>query len=168
MANEITEQIRAAVWNDPQPAMNATKYSGEWTRGGNAWNWKRGVVRLTRTLSGNIYIHGNTGSGIAGTSTGVIDFLALEWNTDTAETVRRLCRGTAGARARRLFTKNQLEEYAPKIGYIYIERLKAREGVTGLWALLPYDGESGQIDATATPETSTQGATDYTDGELDF
>ena len=77
-------------------------------------------------------------------------------------------RGTAGARARRLFTKNQLEEYAPKIGYIYIERLKAREGVTGLWALLPYDGESGQIDATATPETSTQGATDYTDGELDF
>lgn len=91
MANEITEQIRAAVWNDPQPAMNATRYAGEWRRGGNGWKWNKGQARLTRTTSGNIYIHGNTGSGMAGTSTGVVDFLALEWNTDTAETVRRLC-----------------------------------------------------------------------------
>lgn len=91
MANEITEQIRAAVWNDPQPAMNGTKYSGEWTRGGNAWNWKRGVVRLTRTPSGNPILHENHGSDSPGTDTALFDFLMNEWNTDTGETTRRLC-----------------------------------------------------------------------------
>lgn len=91
MANEITEQIRAAVWNDPQPAMNGTKYSGEWRRRNNAWEWQRGQVRLTRTPSGNIYLHGNTGSGMAGIDTALFDYLANEWNTDTGETTRRLC-----------------------------------------------------------------------------
>lgn len=91
MANEITEQIRAAVWNDPQPAMNATHYAGEWRRRNNAWEWQRGQVRMTRTASGNIYLHGNTGSGMAGTDTALFDYLANEWNTDTGETTRRLC-----------------------------------------------------------------------------
>lgn len=91
MANEITGQIRAALWTDPQTAMNGTRYAGEWRRKGNAWEWKRGQVRLTRTASGNIYLHGNTGSGMAGTDTALFDFLALEWNTDTPDTVRRLC-----------------------------------------------------------------------------
>ena len=91
MANEITEQIRAALWTDPQTAMNGTRYAGEWRRKGNAWEWQRGQVRLTRTASGNIYLHGNTGSGMAGTDTALFDFLALEWNTDTPDTVRRLC-----------------------------------------------------------------------------
>ena len=91
MANEITEQIRAAVWNDPQPAMNATRYAVEWRRKGNAWEWQRGQVRLTRTASGNIYLHGNTGSGMAGVDTALFDYLANEWNTDTGETTRRLC-----------------------------------------------------------------------------
>ena len=91
MANNVTEQWRAAVWNDPQPAMNETKYSGEWRRKNNAWELGRGQVRLTRTASGNLYLHGNTGSGMAGTDTALFDFLALEWNTDSAETTRRLC-----------------------------------------------------------------------------
>lgn len=91
MANEITEKIRAAVWYEPQPAMNETQYSGEWRRRNNAWEWQRGKVRLTRTASGNIYLHGNTGSGMAGTNAALFDFLANEWHADTADTVRRLC-----------------------------------------------------------------------------
>lgn len=91
MANEITEQIRAAVWADPQPAMSATRYAGEWRRRNNAWEWNKGQVRLTRTPSGNIYLHGNTGSGMAGTDTALFDYLANEWNTDAGETTRRLC-----------------------------------------------------------------------------
>ena len=35
-------------------------------------------------------------------------------------------------------------------GYLYIEQLKARDGRSGGWALLPFNGESGQIGATAT------------------
>lgn len=35
-------------------------------------------------------------------------------------------------------------------GYLYIEQLKARDGKSGGWALLPFDGASGQIGNTAT------------------
>ena len=35
-----------------------------------------------------------------------------------------------------------------KTGYIYIERMKARDGKTEGWGLLPYDGERGFIDET--------------------
>lgn len=53
-----------------------------------------------------------------------------------------------GGRVERLFT-GQADGWQPKTGYLYVERLKAREGVTGWWGLLPYDGESGQIYETA-------------------
>jgi len=91
MANELTEQIRRAVWEYPDTAMNSTQYGGEWKRKDSAREWHGGRVRITRAPSGNLYLHGNHGSGMAGTSTPLIDFLMNEWNTDTTETVRRLC-----------------------------------------------------------------------------
>ena len=39
-------------------------------------------------------------------------------------------------------------EWELKRGYIYIERLKARDGKTEGWGLLPYDGERGFIGET--------------------
>ena len=38
-----------------------------------------------------------------------------------------------------------LNERELKKGYIYVERLKARDGETEIWGLLPYDGERGYI-----------------------
>ena len=55
-----------------------------------------------------------------------------------------------GKRAERIFIRETNKTTgAPllrlKTGYLYVEQLKARYGETGGWALLPYDGESGQI-----------------------
>lgn len=60
--------------------------------------------------------------------------------------------GKMGLRARRIFARvEDLKAgttYALKRGFMYIEQLKARDGKTGGWALLPYDGERGQIGET--------------------
>lgn len=61
---------------------------------------------------------------------------AYEWN------------GNAGIRANRIFTRGSElhpKERELKTGYIYIEQLKARDGKTGGWGLLPFDGERGYI-----------------------
>ena len=80
------------------------------------------------------------------------------------ETTTESYRPIAGARARRLFVRDQAGKYSPRIGFMYVERLKAREGVTGLWGLLPYHGESGQIDATQTPGQPAAGHPDTVQG----
>lgn len=53
----------------------------------------------------------------------------------------------AGDRANRIFTRNELRpnERELKRGYLYVEQLKARDGKTGGWGLLPFDGERGFI-----------------------
>ena len=50
-------------------------------------------------------------------------------------------------RSNRLYTKARTNpnDRALKTGYIYIERMKARDGKTEGWGLLPYDGERGYI-----------------------
>lgn len=50
-------------------------------------------------------------------------------------------------RSKRIYTKAQLNpnDRVLKAGYIYIERMKARDGKTEGWGLLPYDGERGYI-----------------------
>ena len=50
-------------------------------------------------------------------------------------------------RANRIFAKDELHpnQRELKTGYIYIEQLKARDGKTGGWGLLPFDGERGYI-----------------------
>lgn len=56
-----------------------------------------------------------------------------------------------GIRSRRLFTRGELgrpETVELKKGYLYVEQLKARDGVTGGWALLPFNGERGAIGET--------------------
>lgn len=53
-----------------------------------------------------------------------------------------------GIRSRRLFTRGELgrpETVKLKTGYLYIEQLKARDGITGGWGLLPFDGERGTV-----------------------
>jgi len=53
----------------------------------------------------------------------------------------------AGIRSRRLFTLNTLrvEDIELKAGYLYVEQLKARDGITGGWGLLTFDGERGTV-----------------------
>ena len=56
-----------------------------------------------------------------------------------------------GIRSRRLFTRGELgrpETVELKKGYLYVEQLKARDGVTGGWGLLPFNGERGAIGET--------------------
>lgn len=50
-------------------------------------------------------------------------------------------------RSKRIFTRPSIghDERELKTGYIYIERMKARDGKTEGWGLLPYDGERGFI-----------------------
>ena len=50
-------------------------------------------------------------------------------------------------RSNRLYTKARTmpNDRTLKAGYIYIERMKARDGKTEGWGLLPYDGERGFI-----------------------
>ena len=58
--------------------------------------------------------------------------------------------GKMNYRSRRLFSNGGMghNESELKAGYIYIERMKARDGKTEGWGLLPYDGERGFIDMT--------------------
>ena len=53
-------------------------------------------------------------------------------------------------RSNRIYTRGGLgrSERELKTGYIYIERMKARDGKTEGWGLLPYDGERGYIGIT--------------------
>lgn len=53
-------------------------------------------------------------------------------------------------RSNRLYTRAQLNpnERTLKTGYIYVERMKARDGKTEGWGMLPYDGERGYIGET--------------------
>lgn len=57
---------------------------------------------------------------------------------------------SVNVRSNRLYTKAQLNpnDRTLKTGYIYIERMKARDGKTEGWGLLPYDGERGYIGET--------------------
>ena len=59
---------------------------------------------------------------------------------------------SVNVRSNRLYTKAQLNpnDRTLKTGYIYIERMKARDGKTEGWGLLPYDGERGFIDKNDT------------------
>lgn len=51
-------------------------------------------------------------------------------------------------RSNRIYSRTGMghAERTLKAGYIYIERMKARDGKTEGWGLLPYDGERGFID----------------------
>ncbi len=53
----------------------------------------------------------------------------------------------AGDRANRIFTHNELRptDRQLKNNYLYVEHIKARDGKTGGWGLLKWDGESGRI-----------------------
>ena len=50
-------------------------------------------------------------------------------------------------RSKRLYTRAQLkpDDRVLKTGFIYVERMKARDGKTEGWGLFPYDGERGYI-----------------------
>lgn len=54
----------------------------------------------------------------------------------------------AGERANRIFSRGDTlrpDERELKRGYIYVEQMKARDGKTDGWGLLPFDGERGYI-----------------------
>ena len=87
----------------------------------------------------------------------------LVWQIDkTQETLYKRTNATTGkievnkgafnVRSQRLYTKPQTnpDDIELKTGYIYIERMKARDGKTEGWGLLPYDGERGFIDKNDT------------------
>ena len=59
-------------------------------------------------------------------------------------------------RSKRIYTAPGMgrAERELKAGYIYIERMKARDGKTELWGLLPYDGERGYIGKTDYDKTA--------------
>lgn len=63
-------------------------------------------------------------------------------NGNTSVNARNL-----NTRSKRIFTRPSIghDERELKAGYIYIERMKARDGKTEGWGLLPYDGERGFI-----------------------
>ena len=52
---------------------------------------------------------------------------------------------SAGIRSNAIFTHDNPR--ALKEGYLYIEQMKARDGITGGWGLFPFDGERGKISA---------------------
>jgi hypothetical protein len=58
--------------------------------------------------------------------------------------------GALNVRSNRIYCKPAIgrEERELKAGYIYVERMKARDGKTEGWGLLPYDGERGFIGET--------------------
>lgn len=68
MANDNKAAVIAAIWQNPERLFNHPfrQTSGAWEiMGGNGH--QKGEIRLTMTKTGtNIYVHGNTGSGIAG------------------------------------------------------------------------------------------------------
>lgn len=55
--------------------------------------------------------------------------------------------GAMNVRSNRIYSRGGMgrSERELKAGYIYIERMKARDGKTEGWGLLPYDGERGFI-----------------------
>lgn len=57
-----------------------------------------------------------------------------------------------GDRSKRIFQRDEMNPQTPvlKAGHLYVERMKARDGVTGCWALLPFDAERGKIYETDT------------------
>ena len=67
MANDNKAAVIAAIWQNPERLFNHPfrQTSGAWEiMGGNGH--QKGEIRLTMTTTGtNIYVHGNTGSGIA-------------------------------------------------------------------------------------------------------
>lgn len=69
-------------------------------------------------------------------------------NAAAPEPVLNPAKIAGGIRSRRLFSRGELgrpETAELKTGYLYIEQLKARDGVTGGWGLLPFDGERGTV-----------------------
>ena len=60
--------------------------------------------------------------------------------------------GAMNIRSNRIYSRGGMgrSERELKTGYIYIERMKARDGKTEGWGLLPYDGERGFIDRNDT------------------
>ena len=56
--------------------------------------------------------------------------------------------GAMNVRSNRIYSRGGMghNERELKAGFIYIERMKARDGKTEGWGLLPYDGERGFID----------------------
>ncbi len=65
----------------------------------------------------------------------------------TGRTVLVWNKKVAGDRARRIFTFDELHpnDRQLKNNYLYVEHIKARDGKTGGWGLLEWDGESGRI-----------------------
>lgn len=80
-------EIKNSVWSDPTAAMNGTTYAGTWRRKNSGWEWERGQARITRTAAGGLWLHGNTGSGMAGTHAELIGWLAEQYNTDPTQPV---------------------------------------------------------------------------------
>ena len=94
MANENKAAVIAAIWQNPERLFNHPfrQTSGAWEiMGGNGH--QKGEIRLTMTKTGtNIYVHGNTGSGIAGQHIDVFTY-AERYALNTAgfkETLHRL------------------------------------------------------------------------------
>ena len=94
MANDNKAAVIAAIWQNPERLFNHPfrQTSGAWEiMGGNGH--QKGEIRLTMTKTGtNIYVHGNTGSGIAGQHIDVFTY-AERYALNTAgfkETLHRL------------------------------------------------------------------------------
>lgn len=94
MANDNKAAVIAAIWQNPERLFNHPfrQTSGAWEiMGGNGH--QKGEIRLTMTTTGtNIYVHGNTGSGIAGQHIDVFTY-AERYALNTAgfkETLHRL------------------------------------------------------------------------------
>ena len=70
-------------------------------------------------------------------------------STPKGETQPRFDPSKLNVRSRRLFTRGEYGREAEttelKRGYLYIEQMKARDGLSGGWGLFPYDGERGRI-----------------------
>lgn len=71
-----------------------------------------------------------------------------------AEPVNDAYKIAGGFRLNRLFTQprpgSDASERELKTGYLYVEQLKARDGLTGGWGLFPFDGERGTVGANDT------------------
>ena len=94
MANDNKAAVIAAIWQNPERLFNHPfrQTSGAWEiMGGNGH--QKGEIRLTMTTTAtNIYVHGNTGSGIAGQHIDVFTY-AERYALNTAgfkETLHRL------------------------------------------------------------------------------
>ena len=77
------KEFKDKIFADINPAMSGTIYGDGWTFRSNAWQYKRGECRITRTGGGGLYLHGNTGSGMAGEHIDLIQWLGEQYNKDT-------------------------------------------------------------------------------------